>query len=479
MSTHDTTPVKGAAVAAAASSGAPRDDASVRVAVRVRPSMPGEDSRVCLFKTKGQPQLVLGKDRSFTFDHVFDQKSQQSQVQGSCVTPLIESLFQGFNATVFAYGQTGSGKTYTMGSAAPGAAESRGVIPRAIDEIFARVEKLRATHRISLRVSFLEIYNEEIRDLLDPAAAGKKQLRIREDADGSAAVQGAEEERVVSAEQTLSALHKGSMLRVTHATNMNEVSSRSHAIFTVYVDMCRLATAGAASSPGPRTPSEAGGEQIADEQIAAKFHFVALAGSERAKRTQAEGQRMKEGIAINLSLLVLGNVISALGDERRKGLHVPYRDSVLTRLLQNSLGGNSRTLMIACVAPTEVNLDETLNTLRYANRAKNIKNKPVVNRDPHMALIAQLRQHLRACQTELLRLRSGASAAKLGLEELLDLGDNRRFLGGIATAVGGAVGASPPPSPVEQTRPRRARERPSSPRSSRRRAGRRRDVRTR
>ena len=204
------------------------------------------------------------------------------------------------------------------------------------------------------------------------------------------------------------------------------MSSRSHAIFTLSVEWrtgnfqggggtTPASPAGAAAAPAeaPATPaSEAGGGND-DEHICAKFHFVDLAGSERAKRTQAEGQRMKEGIAINYSLLVLGNVISALGDERRRGVHVPYRDSVLTRMLQHSLGGNSRTLMIACVSPAEVNLDETLNTLRYANRAKNIKNRPVVNRDPHSAQLAAVRAALRATQLELLRARTGKTDATL------------------------------------------------------------------
>ena len=366
---HDSTPVKGSAKGEATAI-VVRDDTAVRVAVRVRPHVPGEDNRVCLFKSKGQPQLVLGKERSFTFDHVFDQKSTQVQVHSSCVTPLIDAVFQGFNATVFAYGQTGSGKTFTMGSAADGHDGERGIIPRAIQEIFARVATLKATHRFSLRISFLEIYNEELRDLLDTTKG--KVLRVREDENGSASVQGAEEEKVTSAEQMMQALRRGSLVRMTGATNMNEVSSRSHAIFTVSVDTCKLATLG--GSPLPHTPNaaeawpEAGAAaaELTEELTSAKFHFVDLAGSERAKRTLAEGQRMKEGIAINLSLLVLGNVISALGDERRRGVHVPYRDSVLTRLLQDSLGGNSRTLMIACVSPAEINLDETLNTLRCA-----------------------------------------------------------------------------------------------------------------
>ena len=256
---HDSTPVRPKRPGELDVAATNRDETSVRVAVRVRPQLPGEDMRVCLFKTKGQPQLVLGKERSFTFDHVFDQKSRQDQVHSSCVTPLVDAFFQGFNATVFAYGQTGSGKTFTMGSASPGAIEQRGIIPRAIDEIFARVEKLKATHRFSLRISFLEIYNEEIRDLLD--ATKGKPLKVREDADGGASVQGAEEERVSAAEQMMQALHRGSLVRMTGATNMNEVSSRSHAIFTIIVDMCKLASLG---SPGPHTPaSEAGRSRLA------------------------------------------------------------------------------------------------------------------------------------------------------------------------------------------------------------------------
>lgn len=207
---HDSTPVKGSAKGEAAAA-AVRDDTAVRVAVRVRPHVPGEDNRVCLFKSKGQPQLVLGKERSFTFDHVFDQKSTQVQVHSSCVTPLIDAVFQGFNATVFAYGQTGSGKTYTMGSAADGHDGDRGIIPRAIQEIFARIGALKATHRFSLRISFLEIYNEELRDLLDTTKG--KVLRVREDENGSASVQGAEEEKVTSAEQMMEALRRGSLVR--------------------------------------------------------------------------------------------------------------------------------------------------------------------------------------------------------------------------------------------------------------------------
>ena len=203
-------------------SSSPRDETSVRVAVRVRPLLPLEpQDSVCLFKVKNQPQLVLGKERSFTFDHVFDTRSQQEELSSDCVRPLIDSLFLGYNATIFAYGQTGSGKTYTMGSAAPGASETRGIIPRAISEIFERVSRLRATHRFQLRVSFLEIYNEEIRDLLDPTKG--KVLAVREDSEGGVSVVGAEEEIAGSAEQMLQCLHRGTLARTTGATNMNEV----------------------------------------------------------------------------------------------------------------------------------------------------------------------------------------------------------------------------------------------------------------
>ncbi|KAF0761566.1 hypothetical protein AaE_003416, partial [Aphanomyces astaci] len=219
-----------------------------------------------------------------------------------------------------------------------------------------------------LRVEYLEIYNEELRDLLHPETSSKVQttrcnghcnLSIREDADGHIVVTGAKSQAVQSPDDVMRLLSMGSAARVTGSTQMNEQSSRSHAIFTLVLQQ-------KARDSGELTH--------------AKFHLVDLAGSERAKRTGAVGGRFKESVNINQGLLALGNVISALGDDaKKKNSHVPYRDSKLTRLLQDSLGGNSKTLMIACVSPVAANFDETLNTLKYANRAKNIKNRPVVN----------------------------------------------------------------------------------------------------
>ncbi|KAL1495803.1 hypothetical protein AB1Y20_016664 [Prymnesium parvum] len=419
------------------------DGSAVRVAVRVRPRLAGEASTDCLTKVAERPQIVLGKERSFTFDHVFDPTSSQESIHRTCVAPLLESFFQGYNATIFAYGQTGSGKTYTMGSASTHVSDhARGIIPRAISDVFSHIESVAATHTCRVRVSFLELYNEEIRDLLDP---GKERgaIAVREDVNGNVAIVGAEEEVVTSSEAMLQCLHRGTLRRSTAETNMNETSSRSHAIFSVAMEKCAKGSASADEANGSRERASTEGERIVSN-----FHFVDLAGSERAKRTLAEGQRMKEGIAINYSLLVLGNVISALGDDRRHGNHVPYRDSVLTRMLQHSLGGNSRTLMIACVSPSEVNLDETLNTLRYANRAKNIKNKPVVNRDPHAAQLAQLRGELRATQLELLRMRSG-KGSEATLEELMREEGNRQFLASIGTSAA-LVPATAAPSRVEE-----------------------------
>ena len=217
----------------------PDGDVAVRVAVRVRPRLHGETTHDCLKKVGDRPQIVLGKERSFTFDHVFDQGGPQDIVHTKCVVPLLDSFFQGYNATIFAYGQTGSGKTYTMGSASPAGMQTRGIIPRAIDDVFAHVDRLSNSHSFRIRVSFIEIYNEEMRDLIDPRKE-KGAIAIREDVHGNVAVVGAEEEVVTSAEALLECLHRGTLSRSTAATNMNETSSRSHAIFSITMERCAL-----------------------------------------------------------------------------------------------------------------------------------------------------------------------------------------------------------------------------------------------
>ncbi len=211
-------------------------------------------------------------------------------------------------------------------------------------------------------------------------------------------------------------LKSGAFNRTTASTNMNDQSSRSHAIFTIYIQQQRQARAedpfhlqenGGEGEDGPPPPPAPPSEPGDLETLSAKFHFVDLAGSERLKRTGATGDRQKEGISINCGLLALGNVISALGDVSRKVSHVPYRDSKLTRLLQDSLGGNSRTLMIACVSPSDSDFMETLNTLKYANRARNIKNKVTANQDKTSRTIMALRQEIQNLQLELMEYKQG------------------------------------------------------------------------
>ncbi|KAG6963388.1 hypothetical protein JG687_00006597, partial [Phytophthora cactorum] len=291
-----------------------------------------------------------------------------------CVAPLVQGFLDGYNATVLAYGQTGTGKTHTMAGSGFDArgreknGELQGIIPRVIKAVFKKLQQedggdnqRRSDH--TLRVEYVEIYNEELRDLLHPETTSK-QLAIREDGEGNIVIAGVKSEPADSKEAVFRHLVVGGASRVTGSTLMNEHSSRSHAIFSLLLEQRDLTS-------GTRRFS--------------KFHLVDLAGSERAKRTGAVAGRFKESVSINQGLLALGNVISALGDDKRRvgtaggTVHVPYRDSKLTRLLQDSLGGNARTLMIACVSPASVNFEETLNTLKYANRAKNIKNKPIVN----------------------------------------------------------------------------------------------------
>ncbi|KAG5869951.1 Kinesin-like protein KIF21B, partial [Gonioctena quinquepunctata] len=309
-----------------------------------------------------------------------------------------------YNATVLAYGQTGSGKTYTMGSGfdVDLKDEQRGIIPRAIHHLFdgihSKIEKAQECGTLppefKVTAQFMELYNEEVIDLFNPAYSKDKVYKIHEDPYGGIQVKGVTFKTVLSAEEALQCLRLGALSRTTASTQMNTQSSRSHAIFTLHIKQQRL------------VPSE--NESSNEfETLSAKFHFVDLAGSERLKRTGATGERQKEGISINCGLLALGNVISALGDKSKRALHVPYRDSKLTRLLQDSLGGNSQTVMIACVSPSDRDFMETLNTLKYANRARNIKNKIFINQDKSSKTISQLKQQIAQLQLELVEYKQG------------------------------------------------------------------------
>uniref|UniRef100_A0A8D1KV87 Kinesin-like protein KIF21A n=1 Tax=Sus scrofa TaxID=9823 RepID=A0A8D1KV87_PIG len=419
--------------------GAP-DESSVRVAVRIRPQLAKErieGCHICTSVTPGEPQVFLGKDKAFTFDYVFDIDSQQEQIYTQCIEKLIEGCFEGYNATVFAYGQTGAGKTYTMGTGFDVniIEEEQGIISRAVKHLFKSIEEKKhasiknglPSPDFKVNAQFLELYNEEVLDLFDTtrdidAKNKKSNIRIHEDSAGGIYTVGITTRTVNTESEMMQCLKLGALSRTTASTQMNVQSSRSHAIFTIHLSQTRMC-------PQIDTENAIDNKVISEssqmnefETLTAKFHFVDLAGSERLKRTGATGERAKEGISINCGLLALGNVISALGDKSKRATHVPYRDSKLTRLLQDSLGGNSQTIMIACVSPSDRDFMETLNTLKYANRARNIKNKVMVNQDRASQQINALRNEITRLQMELMEYKTGKRIIdEEGVESINDM----------------------------------------------------------
>jgi len=353
---------------------------AVRVVVRCRPTnrKEKEEGRQPIVNIRGASVQLTPPNReekSFTYDAAFGPDSMQADVYAATARPIVESVLNGFNGTIFAYGQTGCGKSFSMeGLMEP--PELRGIIPSSFVHVFEEIEVASTELQYLVRCSYIEIYNEEVRDLLgDP----KQALSLKEDAKRETYVQGMKEVPVKSVGELLNALHVGGRNRQVGATAMNADSSRSHSVFTLVVEQARR--------------DGEGGVMLG------KLNLVDLAGSERQAKTGAEGERAKEGIKINLSLSALGNVISALSEGKSK--HVPYRDSKLTRILQASLGGNTKTCMIAAISPADYNYDETISTLRYASRAKNIKNKPIVNEDPKDAMLKQFQEEIRRLKDEL------------------------------------------------------------------------------
>lgn len=416
----------------------------------------------------------------FTFDHVYDSTALQDDIYVNSVVPLVQCALQGFNATILAYGQTGSGKTFTMmgedsntsdtttilnsssaslsspgfknavtsprwkhhpmSSPAGGSSSSStaGIIPRALKSLFDALDHEKqqfctdnsssnnnisiVSYDYTVRLQFLELYGEDIRDLLCSSCSNNR-LTIRDVGGGTGTtgepeVVGATQLVVESSAEALQKLHAGMLRRVTGATAMNQSSSRSHAILSVSVEQTTTTTAASAT----RDPSDNDDQVEEHTQIKrSKFNFVDLAGSERQKKTLAVGQRLKEGIDINKGLLVLGNVISALGDPKKRGrTFVPYRDSKLTRLLKGSLGGNHKTLMIACVSPADTNLEESLSCLRYANRAKNIQNNAVVNVDNNSRKIAVLQSQVQQLAVALLERMNGKISREEPTRQVLE-----------------------------------------------------------
>uniref|UniRef100_H2VAX9 Kinesin family member 7 n=1 Tax=Takifugu rubripes TaxID=31033 RepID=H2VAX9_TAKRU len=367
------------------------DYSAVQVAVRVRPLLPKEllhAHESCITVDPELHRITLGHDRHFYCDHLFEETCCQEDVYSASVQPLVDAFFQGFNATVFAYGQTGSGKTYTIGEANICKFNNKiFFFPNVESQYFKLLDENDLTD-FSVRVSYLEVYKEEFKDLLEVETASKDIL-IREDK-GNIVLCGVKECEVEGLDEVLSLLESGNTARHTGATQMNPNSSRSHTIFTVYMDQRRGGSRlySSASSMGPQV-------------LSSKFHFVDLAGSERILRTGNTGERLKESIQINSGLLALGNVIGALADPKRKGSHVPYRDSKITRILKDSLGGNSKTLMIACISPSSSDFDESLNTLNYATRARNIQNRATVNCKREPDRVEGLEQQIKALRRAL------------------------------------------------------------------------------
>ncbi|XP_053192782.1 kinesin-like protein KIF3C [Scomber japonicus] len=380
---------------------------SVKVVVRCRPLNRREESngpaggivqmdlrlgQVILRNPRAPPSEP---QKTFTFDAVYDANSKQRDLYDESVRPLIDSVLAGFNGTIFAYGQTGTGKTYTMQGAWMDP-EKRGVIPNAFDHIFTHISRSQSDKQYLVRASYLEIYREEVRDLLDPNHGNARALELRENPDTGVYVQDLTSCVCKSIKEIEEVMNVGNQARAVGATDMNEHSSRSHALFLITVEC---------SQPGPD-----GRKHIR----VGRLNLVDLAGSERQAKTGVQGERLKEAAKINLSLSALGNVISALADGRSS--HVPYRDSKLTRLLQDSLGGNAKTVMVATLGPAPQHYDETITTLRYANRAKNIQNQPKVNEDPKDAL-------LREFQMEIARLRAQLNHRKWRSQQKKELVD--------------------------------------------------------
>nr|XP_015813848.2 kinesin-like protein KIF17 [Nothobranchius furzeri] len=354
---------------------------SVKVVVRCRPLNDREkalSSKMVLSMDLQHCQCFIEKPgavdeppKPFTFDGTYHIEQTTEQLYNEIAYPLVEGVTEGYNGTIFAYGQTGSGKSFTMQGVSDPAAQ-RGVIPRAFEHIFESIQCAENT-KFLVRASYLEIYNEEVRDLL--GSDTKQRLELKEHPERGVYVRDLSMHTVHSVGECERIVEQGWRNRAVGYTLMNKDSSRSHSIFTVHLEICHTDAAGQ------------------DHLRAGKLNLVDLAGSERQSKTGATGERLREATKINLSLSALGNVISALVDGRSK--YVPYRDSKLTRLLQDSLGGSTRTLMIACISPADNNYEESLSTLRYANRAKSIQNKPRINEDPKDAQIREYREEIK------------------------------------------------------------------------------------
>ncbi|KAM3910118.1 kinesin-like protein KIF1C [Leptodactylus fuscus] len=417
--------------------------ASVKVAVRVRPFNSREISHdaKCVIQMQGNSTCISNpkqpKDaaKSFTFDYSYwshtteedPNFASQRRVYQDIGEEMLLHAFEGYNVCIFAYGQTGAGKSYTMMGKPE--SEQHGIIPQLCEDLFARISENKSPQlAYSVEVSYMEIYCERVRDLLRPKSKGN--LRVREHPILGPYVEDLSKLAVTSYNDIADLMDCGNKARTVAATNMNETSSRSHAVFTIvftqkrHDEMTNL-----------------------DTEKVSKISLVDLAGSERADSSGAKGTRLKEGANINKSLTTLGKVISALAEmqsKKKKSDFIPYRDSALTWLLKENLGGNSRTAMIAALSPADINYEETLSTLRYADRAKQIKCNAIINEDPNARLIRELKEEV----ARLRQLLYSQGLADLTLEDGMPVPCAPLQLSGPLPALLSEPGSPPPPPPL-------------------------------
>uniref|UniRef100_A0A8K9WM62 plus-end-directed kinesin ATPase n=1 Tax=Oncorhynchus mykiss TaxID=8022 RepID=A0A8K9WM62_ONCMY len=436
--------------------------ASVKVAVRVRPFNSremGKDSK-CIIQMSGNTTTILNpkqpkENKSFNFDYSYWSHTSpedinfagQQQVYKDIGEEMLLHAFEGYNVCIFAYGQTGSGKSYTM-MGKPDLKDQEGIIPLMCEDLFTKFNDCNNdnTKSYSVEVSYMEIYCERVRDLLNPKNKGN--LRVREHPLMGPYVEDLSKLAVTSYNDIQDLMDSGNKARTVAATNMNETSSRSHAVFNIIFTQKRLDA-----------------ETDNTSEKVSKISLVDLAGSERADSTGAKGTRLKEGANINKSLTTLGKVISALAEvdsaqnknkkKKKVESHIPYRDSVLTWLLRENLGGNSRTAMVAALSPADINYDETLSTLRYADRAKQIRCNAVINEDPNNRLVRELKEEVGRLRDLLLSqglgdiLESKGSGPPYVAYRLQNNNNNRQAVNqkdDLSTVTNAMTGMSPSPS---------------------------------
>ena len=376
---------------------------AIQVVIRCRPLSStevanGNEKVVKMVERDDWGEVIVHREgdeeppKIFSFDRVFDERTNQEDLFEKTARAIVGNVFEGYNGTIFAYGQTGTGKTHTMeGEMKP--KEMRGVMTRCFESVFKCIDE-QPNAQFLVRASYLEIYKENIRDLL--SSNPKNKLIMHEKPDSGVYVKDLSSFICKSFEEMQAVQDTGRKNKSMGETKMNARSSRSHSVFTLTLEISEL------------------GPDGKDHIRVGKLNMVDLAGSERQSKTNATGQRLEEAIKINLSLTCLCQVISALTDS--KATYVPYRDSQLTRLLQDSLGGNTKTVMIANIGPADYNIDETINTLRWASRAKHIQNKPRINEDPKDAMLREFQEEIRKLRSQLEMIQDGKDpSAALGV----------------------------------------------------------------